>query len=106
MRPGPARPIPIAMASTGAVVLFGLAVRETSGTAGAVVRLHNGTDVNGEVVVPVSLNAGESVRDAWPPLGVIMEGGIFPELVSGAVEGAYFIRDWSDEGIDYDWQMR
>lgn len=105
MRPGPARPIPIAMSSGGAVVLFAVAIRETSGTAGAVIRLRNGTDANGEVVVPISLNPGESIRDSWPNLGVIMEGGLFPELVSGSIEGAYFIRDWSDEGIDYDWQM-
>lgn len=70
--------------------LVGCALRETTGAAGAVIRLRHGIDVNGEVLVPITLAAGESTRDAWP-LAVSFIDGLYFELVSGAVEGAVFL---------------
>lgn len=71
--------------------LAGYALRETSGAAGATVRLHDGGDANGDLLVPITLAANESLRDWFMPMGISFgEAGLFIEI-SGAIEGTVFI---------------
>lgn len=70
--------------------LAGYAVRETTGTTGAVIQLLDGRE-SGELFLPISLAAGESTRDWYMPVGVGFVDGLYLRVVSGAVEGAVFI---------------
>jgi DNA uptake protein ComE-like DNA-binding protein len=77
--------------SSGAVTavdgrLMGFSARETTGTASAFFRLRAGTGT-GTILATVSLAANESVRDWFAPNGIQATGGVYYELVSGAVAG-------------------
>ena len=98
-----ARPVQVASADGGTLRptsspgrLVGWSLRETSGAAPAVVRLHDGRDANAPLVGVVSLPQG-SDRSAWfAPGGLSLQEGLFVELVVGgglsqAVEGAVFL---------------
>jgi hypothetical protein len=67
--------------------LMGFTSRETSGTATAFFRLRAGT-VTGTILETVTLAAGESTSDWYGPSGIAAAGGVYYELVSGAVAGA------------------
>lgn len=69
----------------------GYAIRETSGTAGAVVRLLDGFDSNGDLLVPINLSANESVRDWFQPTGISYGAGLYVQVVSGTIEGTVFL---------------
>lgn len=71
----------------------GWSVAETTGTAGAIVRLHDGSQTTGEVFTRINLVANESVRDIWPGKGIrCFTGRVFLEVVSGSVEGVLYWR--------------
>lgn len=70
--------------------LHGFSLRETTGAASAIVRLHDGFDANGDLIATVSLIAAESVRD-WFEGGLAFGAGLYAEIVSGAVEGAIYL---------------
>jgi hypothetical protein len=67
-------------------VLMGVSARETSGTATAFFRLRAG-GVAGVILATVTLAASESIRDWYGPSGIAAAGGVYFELVSGAVAG-------------------
>ena len=80
-----------------AVVVFGKArfaginLADTSG-AGAYVRIRDGVDTQGSVVVPVRLAPNESARDYLPTGSpVVLNNGLYVEVVSGTVEGTVLI---------------
>jgi hypothetical protein len=73
--------------TTGQAILMGLTVAETTGIAGAVVRIRDGTSAAGGVVEVVRLAPGESARDWYGPQGRRITNGIYLEVVSGSVEG-------------------
>lgn len=75
--------------STG--VLMGFTARETSGSAAAHFRLRVDTAA-GVILATVYLAQNESVRDWFGPSGITATGGIYFELVSGAVAGGVFTR--------------
>lgn len=78
--------------TTGGGLLAGYAFRETSGTAGAVIRILDGSEpANGNLLVPISLSAGESTRDWYLPSAIGYINGIYVQVVSGAVEGVVFL---------------
>lgn len=70
-----------------ATLLVGWSVRETSGAAGAVVEIRDGSAA-GELVGASSLPAGTSDTVWAGDRGVGVQGGLFVVLVSGAVSGA------------------
>lgn len=72
----------------GPGVLRGYSLRETTGTAPAVFRIHGGLDAFAPVIAVVSLVAGESVRDWFGESGVRTRNGLYFELVTGTVEGS------------------
>lgn len=91
--PRPIRANQSASLSYSAGALAGLSLRETSGAASAVVRLRDGEDTSdpGNILISVSLAAGESTRDWYLPAGVSFGRGLYVEIVSGQVEGSVFL---------------
>ena len=73
--------------STSPGRLAGWSIRETSGTASAVVRLRDGVDASGGLLATISLAAAESARDWFMPTGIGFANGLYIEIVTGAVEG-------------------
>jgi hypothetical protein len=69
--------------------LFGFSVCESTGSAGAKFRLHDGEDVGDPVLYPaVTLTSNESAREWFGNQGIqIVSGAVFLEVVSGSVEG-------------------
>lgn len=66
----------------------GFTIRETSGSASAVVRIFNhASAASGTLLEEISLLAGESAREYYPT-GVWADLGIYVDVVSGAVAGS------------------
>jgi hypothetical protein len=66
----------------------GFSLRETSGSAGATVRVYNGVSAAGVLLDTISLLANESAREDYGGRGLLAPLGIYFELVAGAVEGS------------------
>lgn len=71
--------------SGGRLVFY--AFRETSGVSSAVVRLWDGSSNQGNLLLPVSLNPNESIREIPGLHSLPYQVGLFLEVVSGQVEG-------------------
>lgn len=75
-------------AKTSRTYYRGFTIRETSGTASAVVRIYdNDAAASGTVLDEISLNAGESARE-WYESGIWAVNGVYVNVVSGAVAGS------------------
>lgn len=71
--------------------ILGWAFAETTGTAGATIRIHDGSSATGEVFARINLTSNESVRDWYIPKGIrCFTGRIFIEIISGSVEGVIY----------------
>lgn len=67
----------------------GFTVRETSGSAAAVIRIwDNASAASGTILDVISLTSGQSISDYLPNGGVRAYNGIYVEKVSGAFEGS------------------
>lgn len=90
-----ARPVPVGAGvtrlTTSPTSLVGFALRNP-GAVAATLLLRDGFDATGDVIVPVTLQPGESVRDWFGPAGVNLSIGLFADLTAGAVDGAVFLR--------------
>lgn len=76
---------------TASGIYRGLTVRETTGTAGAVVRVYdNASAAAGTLLQTVSLGNGESFN-ALHAIGIWAADGIYVEVESGAIEGAVYV---------------
>lgn len=73
---------------SGRVVLMGFSMAETAGAV-AVWSIADATS-GGIVTHRVSLNANESTREWFGPMGIAYEGGIVVTRTSGTVTGAIF----------------
>lgn len=74
-----------------AAVYRGITVRETSGSAGAVIRLHDHASApSGTILQTIALAQGESFNQVHPA-GVWAVDGVYADVVSGAVEGSVYI---------------
>lgn len=77
--------------NAGVHAVLGWAVCETSGTANAQCRIHDGNSANGEVFARINLLPNESVRDWYIPRGIrCFTGRLFLEMISGSVEGVVY----------------
>lgn len=65
---------------------LGFCIRETAGTT-ATVRIREGS-VTGKILDDIQLLANESARDWYGPQGIISQGDLYVQLVSGTVEGS------------------
>ena len=77
------------MSSPGRIA--GFSVRETTGAAAALVKLRDGADIGGDLVMTISLSAGESARDWFWPGGISLTYGLFCEVTTGAIEGVAYL---------------
>ena len=91
-------PIPCTVPVGGHVVLFGYAVKESTGLQVAELDLFDGVSVGGASFLPLPLQAGEAAIDWFGPQGVHFRGGLFPNVAAGAVAGQLFIATppWGD----------
>jgi hypothetical protein len=66
----------------------GFSIRETSGSAAALVRIYDhASAASGTVLDEISLDAGESARE-WYESGIAAVNGIYVDVVSGGVAGS------------------
>lgn len=77
------------MSSPG--VIAGYAVHEISGAAPALIRLHDGADINGDVVMSIALTQGQALQNWFLPRGISLTYGLFVEVASGAIEGVAYL---------------
>jgi hypothetical protein len=73
-------------AAAGVAGYAGFTVRETAGAA-AIVRIYDGTTTSGVLLDQVTLAANGEARAHYPG-GIRCPGGIFVDIVSGAVAGS------------------
>ena len=81
---------PSGVISSNAGRLMGWGLRNTDPNNPATVYLRDGSDVNGDVIVPIQLAAAESDRDAFTP-GLSFINGLFVHVAAGAIEGAVYL---------------
>ena len=77
-------------------MLYGWALKETSGVNSAELDIYDGQDTNGQLVVPITLQASQSTRDIMFPQGLHLEVGYFPNVASGTVSGAVWVHTRAD----------
>lgn len=65
--------------------------RETTTAAVARLRLHDGSDANADLIVPISLSADQSTRDWLGPQGIPCRAGVYLEMITGTVEGCIVV---------------
>lgn len=63
------------------------AFRETTGVGAAVLRLWDGSNNGGNLLLPISLNPNESIREIPGMHTLPYQVGLFLEVVSGQIEG-------------------
>lgn len=88
------RPVPLSGASEALRaepgIYCGATIRETTGSAAAVVRIYdNASAASGPLLETVGLAQGESV--SVHHAGVWAESGLYVEVVSGDVEGSVYL---------------
>jgi hypothetical protein len=67
----------------------GFSVRETSGSASALLRIFDGTTATGNILEEVALTASQTARELYPLDGALTcSVGIYVDIVSGAVSGS------------------
>lgn len=84
-------PEPLPAVVGGFVLVWGWALKETSGAIPAVVNLISGTDATGLPVIPFQLSPSESTRDGVFARPLRFPGGLFTQIVSGTVTGSVYI---------------
>lgn len=73
-------------------IVTGWSFRETTGAAGAILRIVDGKDANGQLVAAISLSSGTAQVVSLAPGGLAVSVGIYIDLVSGSIEGAVWYR--------------
>jgi hypothetical protein len=95
--PGPARPLPVKAGQASGqligprAIVYGWNFTETTGAAAAKVRLWSGASSTGTLLLSLGLAAGASASQWTTGPGVLADGGVYLEVVSGSVEGAVFV---------------
>lgn len=94
------RPVPVQIPNVfgGRVVVYGFAVKETTGAAPAEVQLWNQSPQGGGFdAVPITLSANESRSEWYGPHGIEFNQGLNAVLASGAVVGSVFVHIFEEE---------
>ena len=72
--------------------IVGYALKETTGTATAEIDLIDGKNAtDGDLIIPITLAPGESVRDWFGPAGVSFVAGLIASVVSGSISGTVWL---------------
>ena len=86
------RALPLPVVLGGPVVVYGWAVKESSGTAPAEVQLWDRSPQGGGFdAIPVTLSAGQSTSDWYGPEGILFEQGLNTVVAVGVVVGSVFV---------------
>jgi hypothetical protein len=80
-----------AQIQVGDFYLAGFSLLETTGAAGALVELFDGSDTNSPSVAPIALKASESTREWFGVPGITLDRGLFLSVLSGAVRGSVWL---------------
>lgn len=72
----------------GASLLHGWTFREVTGTDPATVELIDGSSPDGQLVVTISLKAGQSTRDPFPGAGIGIYTNLYLAVLEGEIRGA------------------
>lgn len=81
----------VAMLGNSAGRLVGFALKETTGVNPAELDLLDGVNADGDILVPITLTAGQSTRDWYGPAGISFGRGLFAQLITGSVTGTVWI---------------
>jgi hypothetical protein len=73
---------------TGASVLLGWSLRETTGAAGATGIIYDGSATTGQIVAPINLAPSETTRDWFGPHGLRIDVGLYFDPTAGTIDGA------------------
>lgn len=76
-----------------AVLVFGWAFVETTGVAPVTFDIRDGNDASGALAAPISLLAGQSIRDITGPPGLFFQSGPFLDMIAGSVRGSLWYVD-------------
>lgn len=79
---------------SGRCLLMGWGLKESTGNVASAINIRNGQDASGQIVVPISLTAGQSRSDWMAPRGVWCRTGLFVENVTGSTIGALWAVPW------------
>lgn len=99
-----ARPQPItAITSAGTVVsgaslLRGWSLKESTGSATAACDIYDGDGTNGLLVATITLRTNESTREVIPGGGIEIRTGLYYVVVAGTIKGSL----WAVPGQFYD----
>ena len=63
-------------------------VRETSGSAAAAIRLYDGANASGQLMLSIGLAAGEASTLSYERCVLPFKTSLYLDVVSGAIEGA------------------
>lgn len=74
------------------IILHGWSVLESTGSAGAKLRIRDGGSVAGSVVARIGLASGASSALLSDDLGIRITSGLYVEIVSGSVEVTLYVR--------------
>lgn len=78
--------------ASGAFLLVGWALAETTNAAAAKCYISDGTvALSANKQIPLTLAINESTRDFVTNLGIILERGVFLDMVSGSIEGTIYV---------------
>ena len=94
--PGPVRALPVKAGQASGLligpraVVYGYNLTEATGAAAAQVRLWNGGSNTGSLLLSIKLASGTSATQWTTGPGVLADGGVYLEVVTGSVEGAVY----------------
>jgi hypothetical protein len=77
---------------SGASLLMGWSLFETTGTGAAVVEIYDGYDAGAQLLVVIALSPGQSTRDWLAGGGLLSREALFVRVVSGTVRGVAWTR--------------
>src|SRR5487761_1489348 len=95
---GPARIIPIPtdtasrVLASGRYLLYGWSLRETTGAAAASLDLYDGGGAGGTLAGSVGLASGGSSVAWFGENAILLEQGLYLDMLSGSVQGAFYVR--------------
>lgn len=80
----------------GAAILHGWGFRETSDTARAELEVRDGAQ--GQLIVPITLLAGESTRDWLSGTGLYVRTGLYVAMLTGTAQWSLWATPLNDAG--------
>lgn len=75
----------------GLAILFGYAIKESTGLASAELDIYDGSFATSTVYIPLPLTPGQAVIDWFGPNGIQMQQGIYTNVASGSIVGSIFV---------------